>query len=67
MDEEQVVAVARHGEKVALSAAARAKMEQSRERVQRAAGSREPAARWTRARLCSIFARAAAESATFSP
>src|SRR2546428_2919342 len=42
LDEEQVVAVARHGEKVALSAAARAKMEQSRERVQRAAGSRDP-------------------------
>jgi len=42
LDEEQVVAVARHGEKVALSAAARAKMEQSRARVQRAAGSREP-------------------------
>ena len=42
LDEEQVVAVARHGEKVALSAAARTKMEQSRARVQRAAGSREP-------------------------
>ncbi|HAC46608.1 MAG TPA: histidine ammonia-lyase, partial [Chloroflexi bacterium] len=42
LDEEQVVAVARHGEKVALSAAARAKMEQSRARVQRAAQSREP-------------------------
>src|SRR5256712_7136378 len=42
LDEEQVVAVARHGEKVALSAAARTKMERSRARVQRAAGSREP-------------------------
>jgi len=42
LDEEQVVAVARHGEKVVLSAAARAKMEQSRARVQRAAQSREP-------------------------
>src|SRR5260370_27911694 len=41
-DEEQVVAVARHGEKVVLSAAARAKMEQSRARVHRAAQSREP-------------------------
>src|SRR5260370_18548665 len=41
-DEEQVVAVARHGEKVALSAAARTKMEQSRARVHRAAQSREP-------------------------
>jgi histidine ammonia-lyase len=42
LDEEQVVAVARHGEKVALSAAARTKMERSRERVQLAARSREP-------------------------
>jgi histidine ammonia-lyase len=42
LDEEQVVAVARHGERVALSAAARAKMEQSRARVQRAVQSREP-------------------------
>src|SRR2546425_10010619 len=42
LDEEQVVAVARHGEKVALSAAARARMEQSRARVQRASQSREP-------------------------
>jgi len=42
LDEEQVVAVARHGEKVALSAAARAKMEQSRARVQRASQSRDP-------------------------
>ena len=36
------MAVARHGEKVALSAAARTKMEQSRARVQRASQSREP-------------------------
>ncbi len=42
LDEEQVVAVARRGEQVTLSAAARAKMEQSRARVQRAARSREP-------------------------
>src|SRR5438445_5909944 len=42
LDEEQVVAVARHGEKVALSATARTKMEQSQARVQRAARSREP-------------------------
>ncbi len=42
LDEDQVVAVARHGEKVALSAAARTKMERSRARVQRAAASREP-------------------------
>jgi histidine ammonia-lyase len=42
LDEEQVVAVARHGEKVALSAAARTKMELSRARVQRASQSREP-------------------------
>ena len=42
LNEEQVVAVARHGEKVALSAAARTKMEQSRARVQLAARSREP-------------------------
>jgi histidine ammonia-lyase len=40
--EEQVVAVARHGEKVALAAAARARMERSRTRVERAAASREP-------------------------
>ena len=40
--EEQVVAVARHGEKVALAAAARARMERSRARVERAAASREP-------------------------
>src|SRR5260370_16120915 len=42
LDEEQVVAVARHGEKVALSAAARTKMEQSPARVHRASQSREP-------------------------
>src|SRR5258707_1439362 len=42
LEEEQLVAVARHGEKVALSAAARTKMEQSRARVQRASQSREP-------------------------
>src|SRR5438445_4374218 len=42
LDEEQVVAVARHGEKVALSATARTRMEQSRARVQRASQSREP-------------------------
>ena len=42
LDEEQVVAVARHGEKVALSATARTRMEQSQARVQRAARSREP-------------------------
>jgi histidine ammonia-lyase len=40
--EEQVVAVARHGEKVALAPAARARMERSRTRVERAAASREP-------------------------
>jgi histidine ammonia-lyase len=40
--EGQVVAVARHGEKVALAAAARTRMERSRARVERAAGSREP-------------------------
>ena len=42
LGEEQVVAVARHGEKVALAAAARASMELSRARVVRAASSREP-------------------------
>jgi histidine ammonia-lyase len=42
LSESQVVAVARHGEKVALSASARARMERSRARVQRAAGAREP-------------------------
>ena len=36
------MAVARHGEKVALAAAARARMERSRARVERAARSREP-------------------------
>ena len=40
--EGQVVAVARHGEKVALAASARAGMERSRGRVERAAASREP-------------------------
>ena len=40
--EEQVVAVARHGEKVALAAGARTRMERSRARVERAARSREP-------------------------
>jgi histidine ammonia-lyase len=42
LTEDQVVAVARHGEKVALAAAARTKMERSRGRVERAATSREP-------------------------
>jgi histidine ammonia-lyase len=42
LGEEQVVSVARHGEKVALAAAARVKMERSRVRVERAAASREP-------------------------
>src|SRR2546429_2486607 len=42
LTEEQVVAVARHGEQVALAPAARTRMERSRARVQRAAGSREP-------------------------
>jgi histidine ammonia-lyase len=42
LTEEQVVAVARHGEKVALAATARTKMERSRARVERAATSREP-------------------------
>src|ERR1700693_4147341 len=40
--ESQVVAVARHGEKVALAASARTRMERSRTRVERAAASREP-------------------------
>jgi histidine ammonia-lyase len=40
--EEQVVAVARHREKVTLSPAARTKMEKSRTRAERAATSREP-------------------------
>lgn len=42
LTEDQVVAVARHGEKVALAAAARTRMERSRNRVERAASSREP-------------------------
>ncbi|HEV2034708.1 MAG TPA: histidine ammonia-lyase [Candidatus Dormibacteraeota bacterium] len=42
LTEGQVVAVARHGEKVALAAAARAGMGRSRTRVERAAASREP-------------------------
>jgi histidine ammonia-lyase len=42
LGEEQVVAVARHGEKVALAPAARTRMERSRTRVERAAASREP-------------------------
>ena len=42
LTEDQVVAVARHREKVALAPAARTRMERSRARVERAAGSREP-------------------------
>jgi histidine ammonia-lyase len=42
LSEDQVVAVARHGEKVTLAAAARTKMERSRARVERAATSRDP-------------------------
>ena len=42
LTEGQVVAVARDGEKVALAATARQKMEKSRARVERAASSREP-------------------------
>ena len=42
LTEDQVVAVARHGEKVALAAGARARMEKSRKLVERAATSREP-------------------------
>jgi len=42
LTEGQVVDVARHGEKVALAAAARTRMERSRTRVERAAASREP-------------------------
>src|SRR5436853_6865558 len=42
LTEGQVVAVARHGEKVALAASARTRMERSRARVERAARSREP-------------------------
>ena len=40
--EEQVVAVARHREQVALSPAARTRMERSRTRAERASASREP-------------------------
>ena len=40
--EQQVVAVARHGEQVALGPAARARMERSRNRAERASRSREP-------------------------
>ncbi len=40
--ESEVVAVARHGEKVALAPAARTRMERSRARVEKAAASREP-------------------------
>ena len=42
LSEDQVVAVARHGEKVALAAAARTRMERSRTRVERAATARDP-------------------------
>src|ERR1700681_3689010 len=42
LTEGQVVDVARHGEKVALAASARTRMERSRTRVERAAASREP-------------------------
>src|SRR3989440_6190172 len=42
LTEDQVVAVARAGEKVALAAAARQRMERSRTRVERAASSRDP-------------------------
>jgi histidine ammonia-lyase len=42
LTEDQVVAVARHGEKVDLAATARTRMERSRARVERAATSREP-------------------------
>src|SRR5437016_6376886 len=42
LTEDQVVAVARHGEKVALAATARTKMERGRAKVERAATSREP-------------------------
>jgi histidine ammonia-lyase len=41
LTEDQVVAVARHGEKVALAAAARTRMDRSRKLVERAATSRE--------------------------
>src|ERR1700682_4510796 len=40
--EDQVVAVARHGERVSLAPAAKAKMDRSRMRVDKAASSREP-------------------------
>ena len=42
LTEDEVVAVARRGEKVALAASARARMERSRTLVERAASSREP-------------------------
>src|SRR2546430_2529030 len=42
LTEDQVVAVARHAENVALAASARLKMEHSRARVERAASSRDP-------------------------
>jgi histidine ammonia-lyase len=42
LTEDEVVAVARHGEKVALAAAARTRMERSRALVERAASSRDP-------------------------
>jgi histidine ammonia-lyase len=42
LTEDQVVAVARHGEPVALGQAARARMERSRNRAERASRSREP-------------------------
>src|ERR1051325_2321848 len=42
MTEDQVVAVAREGAKVALAAGARQRMERSRARVERAASSRDP-------------------------
>ena len=42
LTEDQVVAVARQGENVALAASARTRMESSRARVERAAASREP-------------------------
>ncbi|HET7420489.1 MAG TPA: histidine ammonia-lyase [Candidatus Dormibacteraeota bacterium] len=42
LTEDQVVAVARHGDNVVLAASARTRMERSRKLVERAAGSREP-------------------------
>ena len=42
LTEDQVVAVARHGEKVAIAAVARTKMDKSRALVERAATSRDP-------------------------